>query len=161
MLYSNHCNGFRVMVFKATFNNISAISSVLLAQETEYLEKTTELPQVTDKIYHIMLYPVHPTLAGFELTMLLMIGTDCIGSKKSNYHMITTTTAPVNVMYGHVDFMFFTQVTSSNYLDSHPCITKNVWVWREDLFFLIFCRKVHGHVKNLINFKNETTFSRI
>jgi hypothetical protein len=77
-------------------------------RKPEYLEKTTELPQVTDKIYQIMLYPVHLTLAGFELTMLLMIGTDCIGSKKSNYHMITTTTAPVNVMYGHVDFMFFT-----------------------------------------------------
>ena len=26
--------------------------------------------------------------------MLLVIGTDCIGSCKSNYHMITTTTAP-------------------------------------------------------------------
>jgi hypothetical protein len=39
------------MVFNATFNNISVISwqSVLL------LEKTTNLPQVTDKLDHIML----------------------------------------------------------------------------------------------------------
>ena len=31
---------------------------------------------------------------GFELTTLVVIGTDCIGSCKSNYHTITTTTAP-------------------------------------------------------------------
>jgi hypothetical protein len=32
----------------------------------------------------------------FELTTLVVIGTDCIGSCKSNYHTITTTTAPLN-----------------------------------------------------------------
>jgi hypothetical protein len=33
------------MVFNVTFNNIS----VLLVEETEYLEKSTTLPQVTEK----------------------------------------------------------------------------------------------------------------
>jgi hypothetical protein len=44
-----------VMVFNATFNNSSAMSwwSVLLVEE--YQEKTTDLAQVTDKLYHIML----------------------------------------------------------------------------------------------------------
>ena len=43
------------MVFNATFNNISAISwrSVLLLEELENSEKTPDLPQVTDKLYHI------------------------------------------------------------------------------------------------------------
>jgi hypothetical protein len=55
-----------------------------------YPEKTTNLRQVTDKFYHIMLCRIHPVCMGFELTTLVVMGTDCIGSIKSNYHMITT-----------------------------------------------------------------------
>jgi hypothetical protein len=36
-----------------------------------------------------MLYQVNFAWVGFELTTLVVIGTDCIGSWKSNYHTIT------------------------------------------------------------------------
>jgi hypothetical protein len=55
-------------------------------------EKTTNLSQVTDKHYHIMLYT--SPWSRFELTTSVVIGTDYINSCKSNYHMITVMTAP-------------------------------------------------------------------
>ena len=61
-------------------------------------EKTTDLSQVTDKPYHIILYT--SPWSRFELTTSVVIGTDCIGSCKNNRHTITATTAPqINLIF--------------------------------------------------------------
>ena len=84
------------MVFNTTFNNISVTRYIVVVSFLiggRNWKKNTDLPQVTDKLYHIMLYQVHLVWVGFELTTFVVLGIDWIGSCKSNYHTITTTMA--------------------------------------------------------------------
>ena len=75
--------GLWVMVFNTTFNNISVISwqSALLVEETG-VPKENYRP-VTSHWQTL-------AWAGFNLTTLVVIGTDFIVTCKSNYHTVTT-----------------------------------------------------------------------
>ena len=85
------------MVFNVIFNNISVISwrSVLLL-----LMEETGVPGENHR--HVAIHwqtsshnVVSSTPRDERDSTLVVIGTDCTGSCKSNHHAITTTTAPV------------------------------------------------------------------
>ena len=84
-----------LMVFNATFNNISVISrrSVLLVEETGGTgEKNRPVASHWQILSHNV---VHLALIEFRTRNR----TDCIGSCKSNYHTIMATTAPLIYIY--------------------------------------------------------------
>ena len=67
-------NDNRVMVFNTTLFQLYRSSQFYWWSKPEYTEKTHR--PVIDKLYHIILYWVHLTWAGFELASVV-IGTDC------------------------------------------------------------------------------------
>jgi len=84
--------------FNVTFNNISTISwrSVLPVEEIGVPgenHRAVAIKSLTKLITQCYIEYTSPW-AGFELTTSVVIGTDCIGSCKSNYHTITFTTPP-------------------------------------------------------------------
>jgi hypothetical protein len=77
------------------FNNISAISwwSVLLLEETGVPGENHRLAASHWQTLVHNVVSSTPHLSGVGFITLVVMGTDCIGSNKSNYHTITTMTA--------------------------------------------------------------------
>jgi hypothetical protein len=149
------------MVFNATFNNNSVIAwwSVLLVEKTggpgeNHRPVASHWQTLSHK--NVMLYTL--SWSRFELTTSVVIGTDCIGSCKSNYHTIMATTAPqvlcntVNMLLLREDF-FFEDILTTRLGESwthylllglsifvYQKITKNALV---GLFLFVFCTLIN------------------
>ena len=115
------------MVFTTTFNNISVISwqSVLLMEETGVLEKTTDLPWVTDKLDQLMLYQVNLAMSEIQTHNFSGNMHCCTGS--CNPMTITTTQIckwmiSDHIMYSKFFFFNLILVFISN-LYSNPLIS--------------------------------------
>jgi hypothetical protein len=73
---------------------------------------------------------VHLAWTGSELTMLVVIGTDCIGSCKSNYHTIRTTVAPNTIGCVYIKVCLQGQNSPSNLLQSLPMDLLQTPIWQ-------------------------------
>jgi hypothetical protein len=106
------------LVFNATFNNISVVSrrSVLLVEKIGGLREN-----------HYPVTSLWQTLSHNVVHLALVIGTDCIGSCKSNYHAITAT----------LIFIFLYRTTVTYIEKSLPENSKSPWQQRGNVDHII------------------------
>jgi hypothetical protein len=74
-------------------------------------------------------------MTGFELTTLVVIGTECSGSCKSNYHTITTMTVDI----GEPTLLEHLSLPRCSYFSIFSCLRNALWTIVWVVFFFILC----------------------
>ena len=99
--------GLYMVFINTTFSNISVLSrqSVLLVWETG-MYRENHRPAASHEQSHNVVSST-PRLNGIWTRNLVVVGTYCIGSCKSNYHTITTTTTLCKGMVNHFNQISF------------------------------------------------------
>ena len=126
----------------------------------EYSEKTTDLSQVTDKLYQKCCMEYTLPWVGFKLTMLVVIGTNCTRSWKSNYHTSWS-------MRVHDQLSTFQSICPKPLAQFESNLVEMVFGWsmiilHDFCFFLIFTM-AKCHLCSLVswNFKNDTCIGNV
>ena len=91
------------------------------------------------QIYHIFLYRVHLVWSGFELTTLVVIDIDCIGSCKPIYH---TATGSYHIgLFKETINLLVTKLCTKDYWIAPSILMWLSWTWGKNMPFC--CGKIH------------------
>ena len=100
-----------------------------------YPQKTIDLPELTDKLYHIMLYLVQLAMSWIRTHNVCG---DCICSCKSNYYAITATTSPL-VNWNPVKLSFLFQLRRNPSFYDMSYISLSPQIINMPSFISLFC----------------------
>jgi hypothetical protein len=138
------------MVFQQYFNYIVAVSFIGGGNQSTWRKPLTCRKSLTNFFTYCCIEYTSPR-TGFELTTLVVIGTDCTGSCKPNYPMITTNMAPVNLRYSTIQWNMIKTLSNKLFIENWVNVNietspnackpykSNMFYTSTSIFCVVFC----------------------